>query len=432
MPGHHSRNSTKWKIGSVLIYFAICLLGTAWALKRGAHDFEVFYIAASKVGTPDINNLYDHYAKPDRYLYHPGFAWLFSIFTLVPFKSALVLWCALKTVIGFWGLLFFSNSLARLCPENSWVGNIPFLSIIALSRLLLMDFQYGQVNFLLMVSLLVLVTVILCTPEKSTRRLFTFFPALSSGLFFSIFTFAKLITFPFLFLPILSWIRFPRTRKRDQAILAGFLLGVILLTIPVLWSGGLELLSKLTMDWFASIRAKGMPYDGHNQSFAAFMHRILGGQVTTVLFDKNYFHFHFNLLEGPIINKAALVFGVTVYCFIGKWFIRYSKAPSNPIPLFLSAAALVLPPYLVWKHYYIFSFFLLSGVGMLGNRKVYAGALVFSFILFNFTGFDFVGTKTAALFEASSLFFWVHAGLGATLALFAYEFGRSPKLPKNP
>src|SRR5688572_26271382 len=75
-------------------------LGTWWAFQRGGHDFNVFYHAWKLVLSGQGQIIYQE--SPDRFLYAPGFAWLFAPLAWLPRDLALALWCFGKAaVIGF-------------------------------------------------------------------------------------------------------------------------------------------------------------------------------------------------------------------------------------------------------------------------------------------------------------------------------------------
>src|SRR5271167_1673575 len=81
------------RAGVPLVAF-LAALGTFWAYQRGGHDFDVFYFAWKLVLQGRGLEIYNN--SPDRYLYAPGFAWVFAPLGLLPKSLALAVWSFLE------------------------------------------------------------------------------------------------------------------------------------------------------------------------------------------------------------------------------------------------------------------------------------------------------------------------------------------------
>ncbi len=124
------------KIAGAGLAALVIAVGTAWAFERGAKDFSVFYEAWRLVLTGHGSDIYR--VSPDRFLYAPGFAWLLSPLGLLPRNISLLIWCLMKAAVVAFVALSFGGTL-----ESLW-------AVVLLARPLLIDFQYGQVNTLIL------------------------------------------------------------------------------------------------------------------------------------------------------------------------------------------------------------------------------------------------------------------------------------------
>ena len=129
------KKSSKQPVFGLVVVAAIISLGTYWAFARGGNDFQVFYYAARLVSEHRAPTIY--FDSPDRFLYAPGFAWLIWPLALLPKAVALSLWCLLKAFAV--GLAISALGL----PAGLW-------GVALCARPLMIDFQYGQINALIL------------------------------------------------------------------------------------------------------------------------------------------------------------------------------------------------------------------------------------------------------------------------------------------
>ncbi|MBI2711643.1 MAG: DUF2029 domain-containing protein [Bdellovibrio sp.] len=396
-------NSSKVRLRGSLIFVILLLLsvlgvGIFWSFQRGGRDFAVFFEAGRLVSIGEGASIYQK--GPDRFLYSPGFAWFFSLFSRLPFPTALSVWTVLKVA----GLILLAKKLAEPWmgrgKELGWLGTL--IGILVLSKPLLIDFEYGQVNLLILASI-----VWALSNRKELGSAWS--GALLSWTVFSFLAFAKVFPLPLLLTPFLVSKGVSRSRLWAErvGIGVGFLLSF---GIPVLSSGFSGTL-LLIQNWGDALLSKGMPLESHNQSFSALLFHYLSGIPT------------FARSEGPeplalgasFLNSHQIALLSAAWgCMVFGWGLSWLRSGSWRDPaqwIALSAAFLILPSHLVWKTYFVMSipvgvFLVHHCLRTRDKMSVFLLAIVFLGI--NFSGFDWLGHPWGAYLEAASLFLILH------------------------
>ncbi|MGK5081931.1 glycosyltransferase family 87 protein [Bdellovibrionota bacterium FG-1] len=381
-----------------LVASLVISVGTFWAFERGAHDFKVFYSAWKMVLEGRGAEIYNRALTPDRFLYAPGFAWLLSPLALLPGQMVLALWCFAKAaVIGY-----LVREFRPRAYEQGVATGFAALGILLVVRPLLIDFQYGQVNILILGA---------CAWALlgHFRRDSAGFLDLLRWLVLGVVAVAKVFPLPLLVVPYLVKKGIPEKRLRLERL--GLFAGVaLILLVPVLtqgWAGTWHLLSE----WREALVSRGLPLESHNQSFAAFLHHYLTGEATHVVSHGMVpVVFGVPWLSGTAIMLLSLAWMVSAAGFLLMWITKGSqKAPLEWCAVLM--ALLILPSHLVWKPYFVMALPLaiLALDRIKTRRRAYL--LFFLFAVMNLSGFDFVGDAWGARFEAGALMLWAELGL---------------------
>jgi len=380
-------------------------IGTLFAFQRGGQDFEVFYQAWRLVLNGNGAEIYR--VSPDRFLYAPGFAWLLSPLALLPRALALGLWCLAKAAVLGLIIRFFSG---RLYKDPLLATGVGGWAVLLLTRPILIDFQYGQVNTFIVGAAVWALLRHFGTP--SGRASHWGWDVLSWGLL-AVAAIAKIFPLPLLLVPWLAPAFASSARIKNER--WGVLIGVVLVAgIPFLgtgFSGGLE----IYRGWSEALVMKGFPLESHNQSFAAFLHHYFTRAATPVLSEGGaVLPFGFDLFSTVTVRVLAfawtLVSGFAVLVWL-VWGYR-RRAPVEWIAIVI--ALLILPSHLVWKPYFVMGLpvAILCAHSWLGSGKMMGIVLyLVAFALINLTGFDFVGHQLGPRLEAASLLLWTHLGM---------------------
>ncbi len=366
------------------VFLLICALGTYWAFARGGNDFNVFYSAWNLVLHGNGTRIYQ--AAADRYLYAPGFAWLFSPLGLLPRNLSLLVWCLLKTAV----LAATIRVIARkLWPElsSSTAWGIGSWATLFVARPLLIDFQYGQVNGLIVAA---------CVFALFSEKFWAWFWFALAGV-------SKI--YPLSLAALLVRPAFAKQRK-------GFVLGFILMVVAPAVSVGLGGVITIHEVWKQALIDRGFPTEAHNQSFAAFLDHYFTGKPFQVL------------SEGPppvqtgvaIFSAHGLLIAATLWVVLSCAFILYWLLSPNALRggkaawVGIACAILILPSHLIWKPYFVLSLplsivalklFKNAGTGF----RIACALFIFGM---NFSGFDFLGHYWGARLEAASLMFFLN------------------------
>jgi hypothetical protein len=193
---------------------------------------------------------------------------------------------------------------------------------------------------------------------------------------------------------------------------AGALAGLALMLLLPAVSVGLSGLAPLMHAWRDALVSRGLPYESHNQSFAALLHRWLSGApVHVVSLGMNPVPMGWQLLHEETIRLLSFAW----VCLSGGALLAWLMLRSAKVPasrwIAVMVALLVLPSHLVWKPY--FALFLpvaALATGRIGRVSEARHAwLAVGFAAMNLTGFDLLGPDWGARAEAASSMLW--AGL---------------------
>jgi hypothetical protein len=403
-------------VGSLgLLVIALLVgIGTAWSFQRGAPDFDVFFTAWKLVVDGRGASIFG--GTPDRFLYAPGFAWLFAPLGWLPRDVALALWCFLKA--GALGLFIRSIRDALGGVRQPYSMAFACLSVVFVTRPLLIDFQYGQINVIMLgVAAWALTARFLGGPANRWDFIRWFLLGVVAG--------TKLILLPLLLVP---WVVFAGvSSKRVTFERVGSCAGVLfVLFLPVLTEGFSGFYS-LMLSWREALLSRGMPLETHNQSISALLSRAFGiedfrvialgsGMTMSPLFR----------WSAAFVNIFGFIWTLCAGIFLLFWLVMGSKkAPGYWAMIMLSL--LIVPSHLVWKPYFIFSApvaaLVFQDAWIKANRvavpgrwywqrwcRRYGRVILVSvlFVVLTFSSVDFVGPVVAGRIEAASLFMLAH------------------------
>ncbi len=407
-----ARPSISQGLGLVLC-LALCVLGSIWAFKRGGHDFNVFFEAWRLVWNDKSHDIYR--ATPDRFLYAPGFAWIFSPLAALPVKVALGVWCFLKAALLFLTLRFLHQLFQGTASDSAIRAGVLW-SIVFLARPVLIDFQYGQVNLPILFTCVWALATLL-RDEKGNAIV------LVSWTILAISAWTKLMPLPLLLLPWVS----RGSEKLKYARIGSISGSILILVLPFVFEGvdGAHFYSQ----WRQALIDRGLPMESHNQSFAAVLHHYLSGQLTHIISQGS----QWVPLGGKLLEPKTLQFLILSWSFawlgvLVGWILGgpiHKKAQWSVLMI----ALLIIPSHLVWKPYFIFGIPLAAFVLMsffaesrFQFNKVTFGLLVLIFSMINLSGFDFVGNYWAGRLEAASIFLIAH------LMMYHWVLSRTHKL----
>lgn len=374
-------------LGALFAASLIVACGTLWAFTRGGRDFAVFFEASRFVLQGRGAEIYHTQVMPDRFLYAPGFAWLFSPLALLPKSVALAIWCFAKAAIV--GLLLREFSGSR---GLGWAA----LGICLLARPLLIDLEYGQVNLLILGA-----CVWPLVRYFDERRAPGWADTLSWGLL-GCAAVTKLFPLPLLLIPFVT-----AGPKRGRAC-AGALAGVLLVAVLPLFTQGWEGTLALYSDWRLALLDRGLPLESHNQSFSAFLHHYFSDEPTQIIAQHRHaLSLGIASLSGQTIELLTAAWGLVVGAVIVS-LILFKKLPV-PNWIALLVGLLIVPSHLVWKPYFVFG---LPAAILLTRELPRRWPLLLGlFALINFSGFDFLGEALGARFEAGAILLWAHLAL---------------------
>lgn len=369
--------------------------GIFWSFQRGGLDFSVFYHAWNLVAHGQGSEIYVN--SPDRFLYAPGFAWVLAPVGLLPQTLAFALWNLLKAVAVFLMIEAFSS---RLRDTSGSGRTIAVAGLILCARPFLIDFQYGQVN--------ILILAICCWAlfsyfdhEKSDRGNAS--PAVA-WFFLGLMATSKVFAFPLLLLP---WFRPSRgSRVRRIAIVASISGIVMALFLPIVTMGPTNGLSMLGA-WATALAGKGFPLETHNQSFAALMaHYLTDAPTHVIALGSKWVVLGNAILSPDALAEIAMAWSFLTGSLLLGWMI-FSEKVERLRWIAVVIGLLIVPLYLVWKPYFVLSYPL--AVVMLSRyRKRLWPIILVGFCAMNLTGFDILGGALAARIEAASIFLLVH------------------------
>lgn len=370
--------------------FAVVVVsvGTVWAFKKGAHDFSVFYEAWALVLQGRGAEIY--HETPDRFLYAPGFAWILSPLAWIPREAALALWCLAKAAV----LIFMVRAFSFSSTAGIW-------GVVLLSRPLLIDLQYGQVNVLILGAC---AWALLGHLREKQALLMDFLSWAVLGFV----AMAKVFPLPLLLIPF--WVTKTLPSKKIWTERMGILLGIVTVGLAPLCTEGIQGTVHLYSQWKEALIAKGLPLESHNQSFSAFLHHYFSGVPTHVIargIDHPVLLGSGWLTQDQISVLSMAWFFMAAGILLG-WILRSGMLkPLHWISVVLGL--MILPSHLVWKPYFVFG--LPAAILAVSAEKKPWFLLVGVLLLENFSGFDWVGDRLGAHLEGGSVLLWVHLAL---------------------
>jgi hypothetical protein len=283
----------------------------------------------------------------------------------------------------------------------------PIFGILLIARPLLIDFQYGQINVALMA--VCAITLFSFFENKSGKNLVQW-------MILAFLAWTKVFALPLLIIPFLK----SHSKNKEMA-QRGVAIGLLIaLALPFLIFG-FQGAIQIHLNWYYALQAKGLPLDSHNQSFVAFLFHLFTGEPTHIISRGSVSQsMGIDFMSKNVAHLFAWVWFVFTSVGLLYWITNISKQPKGfPLQwIAISIAGLIVPSYLVWKPYFVFSF--LAGCYAyfsISKRKNPRWGLLFLFAVFagiNLSGFDFIGPEWGARFESGSIFLFMH------LLLIAY------------
>jgi len=378
--------------------------------KRNFADFHVNYYTGQRM--LNHQNVYDldGYRADGmaNFKYPPLFATIAALFALTSERVAATVWF----IIGFVLLIVFMNYSGRLIfterisyRQKQWVY---FWSLFLTSRFYMQNFDQGQVNFLMMTTLLMGIYALSKQKEATAGFLFGFSSLIKymSAIFLPYFLFKKkfrLIAYAaiamvfFSFLPALVWGWGHNLYLQKQF-------------FPYLCKTSLDIYSLS---------------DYANQSLFSAIVRLFSpyGEYKTALFHLNDTAlFCIMVIAAAALYLSALVPSKRKSCF--RWYKHFDIVD---IGLVFICAALFNPN--AWSHAYIFlTFGYMAALSYLFSIKIKDKAVIallaFSFFLHSFSSSFFTELWAGELFEAFSFVTW--GALALFLCLLKIKFFPAP------
>lgn len=395
------RREGRWARLGLVAAAGVIGVGMAWAYTRGGQDFSVFYTAWKWVlsGRP----LAIYAESPDRFLYAPGFAWIFAPLAFLPQWLALMVWCLLKAgVLGYVvseaGRSFFQGDAIERMGLASW-------AIVLLAKPILIDFQYGQVNIFVLGAC---VWALSSDAKSDTPAARSFL----SWAFLGVAALAKVFPFPLLLVPWLTTGKRSKNQTMWERAGVGAGAGLVLLS-PLLTVSPQEAFGLL-QSWRDALLAKGLPLESHNQSFSAFLHHYFSGSETSVisLGAGGRIPLGFSWIPAEGIQLLSLAWSGIGGGLLLAWLLleRFDSELGRRGWAAVAIAAMILPSHLVWKPYFVMGVPAVAWVIARSGVRYWPGLLLF-FAGVNLSGFDFIGSRMGAIVEASAFLLWAHLGL---------------------
>jgi hypothetical protein len=383
----------------LLLAALIVTLGTSWAFARGAPDFNVFYAAWKLVLEGRGADIYRD--SPDRFLYAPGFAWLLAPLAAFPRELVLALWCFAKAgVVGFVIREFQPSSGRRLSIAS--LGMAAW-GVALVARPLLIDFQYGQVNTLILGAC---AWALLGHWNRGNSR---------AGDFIRWFVLAvaavtKVFPLPLLIVPWIACAGIAPAKLRRERI--GLIAGLLVMLLLPAVSVGVQGLVPLMLGWRDALVSRGLPLESHNQGFGAFAYRWFSGQpVHIVALGMEYVTLGKALLSESTLRLLSYAWMMFSGGALLTWFFIKADRVSPLRWIAVVVAMLILPSHLVWKPYFVMFLPVAVLAATAVGRKSPARLVLLAcgFAAMNLSGFDLLGAEWGARAEAASVMLW--AGL---------------------
>ncbi|MBL7715469.1 MAG: DUF2029 domain-containing protein [Bdellovibrionales bacterium] len=382
--------SKHWAILFAFTVLVIFSVGSIQGFQLGAPDFRVFLAAGEHVWNGQPQLLY--VVSPDRYLYAPGFAWFLSLLAPLGFVAGFWFWTALKIVLTPVALVMLSKRLKAGL-------SIAILTLLTVARPILIDLRYGQINLLVLLSLIFAVLGFSDWIRGERKKW-----VLPVWIAVSVFAVAKLYALPILLIPYF-WHFLSPTRRNLSRIYPFFFATAVpfLFTVflPV-FAMGFEKGWALLVQWLAALQDKGFPMETHNQSFLAFVARQFTGKSAHVVGLYQEINSTWIAWVGDVQLKMIGLAWVllTMGLILAKLF-AYAREPDRLRIALLTIGILILPSHLVWKPYFVFAL----PLAFLAWVRAPMMALVAT-VLLNLSGFSILGLWWGPRLESASILFW--------------------------
>lgn len=367
-------------IGMLILHYSLLSLETF-------SDFRAYYRAAERL--LHGQNLYDLADGHYLFKYSPFAALLFAPLTLLPYAGAKVLWISLS-----WLLLFTCYVLTRKIeiPNRSLPLWGVFLIWLGISKFALAEIHLGQVDFLLL--LFVLLSVISMGGRYET----------CGGI---------VLAFSVLFKPPLILMLVLPLRRRRMNFMLGFLLGLAgALLVPVFWYGAGT--PELYGHWWEIMQVSSPDL------LASEVNQSVFGALTRWLVENPQGK---TLLPLPSVIPAIMG-GILLVLFLAfVWLLDRSAAKADdpsqmerpfrsPAPALLLLASVVFSP-LGWVQNYVFALPAISrAVDALAMEKFRnARRVVFLSLFFLFAvlpNFELLGRDLYNIYLGQS---WIFLGV---------------------
>jgi len=388
------------RAGVPLVAF-LAALGTFWAYQRGGHDFDVFYFAWKLVLQGHGLEIYSN--SPDRYLYAPGFAWVLAPLGLLPKSVALAVWSCLEA----WVLALMIRAFAIGPGEKDKTAlGLCACAALVMTRAILINFQYGQIN-LLILGVCVWALWIHLESGLESSALTSKWQAALSWFLLGVLAVSKVFALPLLLLPWVRTKNVPRARLLAERL--GSVTGVVLTLLAPVISVGWGAAYHLLFSWREALLQKGLPEESHNQSFVAFLNHYFTAAPTHVIALGHIWRvLGHDILSADTISLLSLAWTFTWMGVLLVWLLK-GAMEDRLRWIAVAVGLLIVPSHLVWKPYFVFSIPL--AMVLVLQKRSRAFQLCVAFALINLTSFDIIGGTVAGYIEAASVFLWVHLAL---------------------
>lgn len=283
-------------------------------------DFLVYYHAARVLmdGHGALYGPQSGIGWPQIFRYPPLFLVVFLPIALLPLKTAVVLWLALKCAV----LYFLLRALAIQIefPRTGWWWLIP---VCVCGGFIMQEFRFGNVQFLIF-------TLVASALWNIRQR-----PVSSA---FALALAVSLKVWPLFFLPYLA----ARRHLRVAALTAGFVIGLTLLpSVHFGWRGNIALLRQWsTQEWGTGSLGEQAWFP--SQSLGGVLQRYLTAMDFSRWPDPNYPHTNFVAMDPRVVRSAWIVLTAIGYAGV----LLLARATPGSVDSLANAIALCVLPLL--------------------------------------------------------------------------------------
>jgi len=283
-------------------------------------DFLVYYHAVRVLvyGHGALYGPQSGIGWPQIFRYPPLFLVVFLPIALLPLKTAVVLWLALKCAV----LYFLLRALAIRVefPRTGWWWLIP---LCLCGGFIVQEFRFGNAQFLIFA---LVASALWNLRERPVSSAFALALAVS------------LKVWPLFFLPYVA----ARHHLRVAALTAAFMIGLTLLpSVHFGWRGNIDLLRQwTTQEWGTSSLGKQAWFP--SQSLGGVLQRYLTAMDFSSWPDPNYPHTNFVALDPRVVRSAWILLTAAGYAGL----LLLARATPGPLDSLANALALCVLPLL--------------------------------------------------------------------------------------